>query len=251
MIQIIEKVFNILDIISKEEKLQLKDIAEGTGIKKTALSNILKSLSEAGVIEKVDGNKYQIGPRLTPIISPRMNRNKLAELADETARLLAAEINEASLVSVLFEGERYLIANSNASRSVTVDANFNKRPTICNTATGRVLMAFADEDALARAIDKNGFPCERWDNIRSMPELKKAFEKIHRDKTAILFSGDGEAVSLAVPVFAANGRLAAALGVHMPSHRFAGEHKGAVLRGLKNAGERMSNALKIFEVMPL
>jgi DNA-binding IclR family transcriptional regulator len=253
MIQIIDKVFNILDIISEGEKLQLKDIAERSGIKKTALSNILKSLADAKVIEKVDGNKYRIGSRLTPIAHPRMNKSKFIELAEEAAQVLTSKINEAVLISVLFEGDRYLAANSNASRSVTVEPDFNKRPStfFYGTATGRILLAFSDNANLGLAIKKNGLPGSKWNNIHTLEELQKALEPIRTEKLCILPSEDNEAVSLAVPVFAADGRLAAALGVRMPSHRFTGEHKEAVLTGMQNAGERMGNAMKIFNVAPL
>ena len=244
MIQIIDRVFKILEYISQNDKSQLKNIAEATGLKKSTLSNILRSLTDAGALNKVEGNKYQTGPRLEEIIKPRMNRGKLIDIADDIVQMFTEEVNESALVSVLYNGDRYIIANSSASRSVTVHYNFEKRPTIYETATGRILLAFADINTRKQIISSRGLPHNKWNGIDSIKKLKEALAIIKRDQLEILVSEDGEAISIAAPAFFEDGTTAA-IGCQIPAHRFTGKYKINIEKKIKFFAGRMTDAIKL------
>ena len=243
MIKVLKKASDVLELIGREGGMSLKNLCAATGLKKPGLFLILKSLTELGLVRKAGANGYEIGDRLLQIAHPAMVRNSLLAIAGAHARSLAEEIREEVVVSVLHKGERFIIARASVQQSVMVNTDVQKRRMLYETATGRVLLASLDESALRSIAEVHGLPGDRWPRVVTFRGLRRALSEIAEDGIAFKTSGDGQANSLAVPVFGSDGKVLAAIGVAIPASRFTGERREKVVQGLRSVAARMSHEL--------
>ncbi|MFH0940217.1 MAG: IclR family transcriptional regulator [Planctomycetota bacterium] len=246
MVQVLKKADNILELVaSKDEPMIFTEISTSLHIHKATLSHILKTLLEVGLLEKTEKGRYQIGPKVMQLSRKRRRKDLLLDLAEENARALAEEIREVVTVGALLNGERYNLAKASVDQVITVGSQMEHRPLPYETATGRVLLAWLDEDALEEVIAKKGLPGSAWPEIRSKKELTQALKAIRKAEIACWHSPDGEAEAAAVPIIGPDGRAWAAIGAILPSYRSDGGRRESVIAGLRVTAKRMSCALAL------
>jgi DNA-binding IclR family transcriptional regulator len=236
MIQVLARGFAILEELSSKGLASLKELAGVTGLKKSTLCNILRTLSDLGYVMKTERGSYRLGPKLGEIARPQLQQDALARLGREAVLALADATGEAAQLAVLREGERYILAEGRSRQGLIVNTVV-LGITAVGSATGRVMLACEDEaalkEALRRAQATGGATGE------SLSELEEALEKIRKDGLSEYHPRDREVAALGVPVFCGT-EVVAALGVYLPSVRFRGRHRKEVIELLKRAGKEMS-----------
>lgn len=246
MIQVLKRSSDILELLSREKKTALKNLAVLTKLKKPTLFVILKSLIEIGFVEKTEDIKYKLGEKLFELTRSSREKNTILAIAEEIVENLAGEIKESVLVAKIYNGERCTIASAVYRQTVMVDTSILKKTSFYENATGRVLLAYLDDSELKKIVKMDGMPGDEWPEVHSYTELKQALSKIKSSKIAFKTTNDGDAQFLAVPVFGPDNNMQAAIGVSLPSIRFKGKHKKEVMDKLKAAGERMSHKISLF-----
>ena len=241
--QIIRRITAIFEAVSANGKLQLNEITRMVGLKKTTVANILKGLLDSGLLEKVEGNKYTIGPGLLSIARDKLKTNSLVGVAEDTARELCGEVNESVCISVLREGERYNVATINVERNLMVSASSEPSHLMYETATGKILLAFSAESEIRKTINKFGYPAEKWDNIKTYAALRKTVAEVRDKRIAFATFSNNEVTCVAVPVFSPGEKIAASVGIGAPTVRLKGAHKDNVIKELFKAAERMAGRL--------
>jgi len=245
MIQVIKRTFDIIKLLSEEKEMGLKDIAEKVGIKKTTACNILKTLVDLGYLKKGDNSSYLLGKGLASIASGDIEKNNILNVAEREIEKLSEKIKEAVLVAVLYKGERYTIAEAQFNQSVTVNTGIFEKTPIYSTATGRLLLAYADERELKGIVNRIELLKNKWQGVNSLESLKKALNQIRSEKIVVKEADGGQVVGLGVPVFGVDKKVCAAVGVYLPTVRFQGNHKKEIISNLIAAGERMSYMLSL------
>jgi len=244
MIQVIKRAFDIIELLSKEEKLNLKDIANKVDIKKTTTCNILKTLVDLGYIEK-KVNTYTFGSKLISITSNEIKKSSILHIAEDNVKQLTNQTKEAVVVAILYKGERYTIVQSSFNQSIIVNTNIFQKGSIYDTATGRVLLAYLEEKELREIVNKKGIPKDEWPEVKSYKDLKNALLEIKKKKICFKITNDNQVQALAVPVFGPDGKVWASIGIYLPLSRFKGEHKKEIIKNLIFTGERMSYILSL------
>ena len=109
---------------------------------------------------------------------------------------------------------------------------------------GKVLLAFGPEELRRRILNKTKLRKMTANTIIDPGDLNKELVRIRAQGYA-LSAGERnpDAASLAVPIFNHDGKLVAALSLGGPLSRFTPESCPNLLKTLKDAGDRLSEAL--------
>jgi IclR family KDG regulon transcriptional repressor len=239
MILVIKKVFDSVELLSKRQKMSLKEMCEATGLNKGTLCNILKTLVELGYVKKLAESQYALDEKFFSLASHGINSSGLQSLAKKYASELSFSTKESGLVSVLSDGKVVLVAKSVFNRSVIINTDiFNELP-LFTSASGKVLLAFmeGERDSLLKKCSKEGV---------GLTALKKELLEIRKDGICIQDIAEREAYALAAPIFGADGKTVAAMGICVPSVRLEGTRRFAISEKLKELSKKMSEDMLAF-----
>ena len=208
MIQVLARGLGILEELPSRGSASVKELAELTGLKKSTLCNILKTLTQLGYVTKAERGSYRLGPKLGEIARPQLQQDALARLGREAVLALADATRESAQLVVLRDGERYIVAEGRSRQDLIVNT-VTQDVTAAGSATGRVILAHRSEaerqDALQEAQGAGESP----------DELRAALETIREEGLCENRPRDREVVGLGVPVFCGE-VVVAALGVYLP-----------------------------------
>ncbi len=245
MIQVLERAAKVVRVLAEGQGRSFTEVWRASGLNKATASHILATLVSLEWAEKTEDGRYRVGPEAGRLARSRQDRVALAEAAEETARALSAELGVMVSVSALIDGDRVRLVKTSGEGSLTVSESVEAAPGGMWIATGRVMAAYADEKALARIIEKNGLPGERWPEGADAKSLKRRLAEIREAGVADMLSGDGQVETLAAPVFEPGGAVAAAVGLAAPAHRLKGAERQRCVSALRAAAERMTAALRL------
>lgn len=245
MIQVISRVFAILEELSLDGEVALDSLAGITGLNKGTLCNILRSLIELGYVRRSRGSHYVLTDRIRDLAVSEVFTAEEREMMRQTVRSLAEATGESGVLSML-RGDRVSVveqAQHQQPLMVNAGAIYAALP-LYHSVSGRILVAGLSAKQRILLCARNGFPGEDWDNIRSAAELEKACGKIRRAGLSIMKNPQQGIIAFAVPVHWHNGKTLS-LGLTMPLMRCTPAMKKQIAAHLKkHAGELPDYALK-------
>jgi DNA-binding IclR family transcriptional regulator len=122
MIQVIERTFSIMELLSPDRGVSLDRLTRSTGLNKGTLCNILKSLVELGYVQKEGNGTYIISRRFYALAQPYSQDKRLVELADYYVKTLATETRESGVAAILNHDNKVeIIAQDQFNRVVMVN----------------------------------------------------------------------------------------------------------------------------------
>lgn len=219
MIQVLDRAFEVLEFLSSAEgnTATLSQMEAATGIQKTTLSNILKTLETAGYVAHPQKRKgYRLGYRLYLLAGPDFIFNKIEILARDEVKLLHDVFAETVVLASEKDGQRVIIKVMECQEGITARIPHSKD--LYLSATGRVMLANYPENRIRSIIARIGLPSPRnWDGIRSEEDLMRELAVIRNDGFCV--SADhADIKGIAVPIVV--GKLpVAAIGVCIPKFR--------------------------------
>lgn len=243
-VQVLQRAFSILDLLALRDA-GLAELARETGLQKTTLHNILKTLVELGAVQRTADGRYALGPKIPELGEGEYRRTSLQPLAQRIAADLCSAVQETVVISVLRGAERYVLAYAVGPQELTVRIDLSTGKSPYDATTGRVLLAFLPEAERRRIIEARGLPGDEWRAITTREELDAALDEIRRNEVALHLHVEQEIQTVAVPVFGPNGGAWASIGIRMPASRFLNGRREAILAGLREASSRMSDLLSL------
>jgi DNA-binding IclR family transcriptional regulator len=244
MIQVLQRAFAVLEYLSSEPT-SLADLADKTGLHKSTLHNILRTMVDLGVVERTEHGIYALGPKLMALTEPMITRNRLQPLAEETVRDLGRKLGERVAVVVIHNGQRYGIAQVESTHTVAVNPNLPREVPVYGAATGRVILAHMARAELDAFVQAFGLPGDQWPKASSRRALQEELARIREAGMAQRLSEDGEAILLAWPVFGPDHRVLASILVTLPTSRYRGEHRQKILSEAEASAQAMSVSLEL------
>jgi IclR family transcriptional regulator, KDG regulon repressor len=244
MIQVIERTFSIMELLSPDKGVSLDRLTRSTGLNKGTLCNILKSLVELGYVQKDGNGTYIISKNFYALAHPYSQDKRIIDIADYYVKILASETKESGVIATLNDAEKVqIIAQHQFNRSVMVSAEVYKSLSLYASVTGRVLLSYQPEETLRMIIKDNGYPNEEWNNISNWDELQKNITAIRKSEMAVMENKDLEIKAFAVPVVNADNNICASLGLTVPLARL---DEKSVIIALRENQKNMSDAIQSF-----
>jgi IclR family KDG regulon transcriptional repressor len=244
MIQVLQRAFAVLEYLSNEPT-SLASLADRTGLHKSTLHNILRTMVTLGVVERTEHGIYALGPKLIALAEPTVTRSRLQSVAEGTVRDLGRKLGERVAVVVIHKGQRYRIAQVESTHTVAVNPNLPRAVPVYGAATGRVVLAHLAQAELDAFVQAFGLPGDQWPEASSLGALRQELARIRDAGMAQRLSEDGQAVFLAWPVFGPGHRVWASILVTLPTSRYQGEHQRQILSEAEAGAQAMSASLEI------
>lgn len=241
MIQVIGRLFTILELLSAEEKATTSRVAASAGLKKSTASNILRTLAGLGYLESNELHEYYFSRKFLTLVEANMARDALMRSAERSAATLSEKVGETVVVAALRQDRYYIIAEATFERTVTVHSNvYTVRP-LYLSVTGRILLAHADKATRVRVMASAGRPGADWPEAGTAQGLEGELRGIRRAGLAEVHRDDIYAVG--APVAGADGTIACSVGLWMPHARYSASRRVAAIAGLRQASSDMTRAL--------
>lgn len=213
LIRSVGKAAAVLDVLGDADAVSFTEVWQGTGLNKTTVAHLLQTLVEIGYAEKTSDGRYRLGHELLELAQRRLRRMVLRELAEKHALTLADSLRATVTVATLEAGQRHKLAKATVDAGPVLDGGSERRVDLYTTATGRMLLASADEPERERALEYYGLPGERWPEAAGADKLKEQLAAIRDAGVAVAASADGRTQAVAVPIHGPDGRVWAAIGI--------------------------------------
>lgn len=220
MIKVLHKAFRILEIIAENpyDPISVKELAERMQINNPTTVRILKDLANMGYVEQLQRNKgYTLGPMGYQIGANGNYLNEIVKVGKPLIHKCAETVSQSVLLSVIRNKRRHILCHSNFNPALNIDTKKLYYDDIYLTATGRMGLAYLQDDELKQLIDEEGLPNDAWEwgHITDYISLKKTLSDI-RGEGFYTGNNDSQMTVVAAPVLK-NGLYVAALGASMPN----------------------------------
>lgn len=234
MIKVIGKTFDIISLLSKEGALPLREIAAGTGLNKTTVSNIIITLRNLGWLAQNDKGEYHISEAFIDLSRAYISKDKFAEVLDEQVTMAANQLGERVLCATLRHGARHILKQADGSQLVTISDKVTDQSNVYDSATGRILVSYMGEIEREKLFAETGSPTEQeWSGAQNT--TAKIFSAIR--KKGYVTKKRREVIAIAVPLFDQDGKVRSSLGTYLPSYRCDAALQSKIIRHLKGTAE--------------
>ena len=227
----VENALDLLEALCEEpDDFRISQLSEKLGMNKTSVFRLLATFENRGYVEREKGSgKYRLGLSAYEISQKFLARMGLLHKARPIMVRLARECDESVYLTVRREDELLFFDLVDTTHQVKIISLVGKRYPLRQVAAGNLILAYSSN------------PDENQGDEEEMPTQADLF-KIRRQGFGCDCGGLGESiVSLAVPLFGANGDILGALCLVGPDFRLSMEKMEALyLPPLREAGEVIS-----------
>lgn len=237
----VERAIAVLDELAREAReFGTNELARRIDVNPSTASRLLATLESARLVERVPpGGRYRLGLRLLELGNAALARLDVRAVARPQLERLVAETGETATLSVPGERDAVTVDFVQSASSVQSVARLG-RPSVAHaTAAGKVLLALG-------GVPLPAGPLERFTHrtITDSDKLTAEVQRVHaRGWAEAAGERERDLNALAAPIFAADGRLAAILGLQGPEGRFDRTARQRAVEPLLARAQAVSKAL--------
>lgn len=237
-----------LDIIEflagSSDPQALASIAGHVGGPKATVHRLLATLQRRGyVTQEQGGSLYSAGIRCFELGSLWAKNLDLRAVAERPLAELNESTGETVHLAVYDHGDAVYIEKLESRHPVVAVSHVGRRcPATC-VATGRALLAFQNQEEIARIL---AGPLPRYTSrsVTRPEELNSLLVQVRADGYGVNRGSFRDEVSgVAAPIRDHTGGVVASVGVCLPEHRFSDERFGVLLGATRDAAVKISSAL--------
>jgi DNA-binding IclR family transcriptional regulator len=219
-VQAVSRTFLLLRTLGQAGRpMSLSDLARRIDSSKPSTYHLLRTLLLERAVQKNSDGLYELGWGLWELGSSVVRSNDLARVARFHLDLLAEQTGEAVLLSILDgKGVLYLDRGQSSSGFELV-ANIGRRSSLHANASGKVLLAYADEDFVDEVL---ATPLKAFtsNSITEPDALRAELARIREVGHAVCWQEQEIGMSsLGVPIRDHSQRVVAALALAGPAAR--------------------------------
>jgi DNA-binding IclR family transcriptional regulator len=217
------KTLALLDHLGRHDRAaRLSQLASDLGASRSTIYQRLVTLIEAGWVEQTEDARFQLTMRAMKIAGAAVEQAGLGDRTLPILRELVMQVGETASLAVIQDLAAVIIQRVEVGGVLQARAPLGTSMSLDDSASGRVLVAFADRDEMALLTQAGA----------KLPE-EKVLRGVQRNGVGV--AAEHIAVSaVAAPVFNHRQRCVAALSLVGPKGRF--EVKGATAPALAAAG---------------
>jgi IclR family transcriptional regulator, KDG regulon repressor len=219
--QTLARGLKLLDVIADgNEGVPVRDLAAAMGLPRSIVQRLLYTLEAEGFLQRHPSQVgYRLALKLWRLGCQSIRGVNVRDVARPHLEELARRTNEMVKLAILNGRDVVYIDGIDSSQSIRAFVPIGGSAPAHSSATGKAILAFLPQETLASA----GSPTERFtaQTVIGDDAFAKELQQIKQRGYAIN-RGEWEAEigGVAAPVFDADGRVVASIGVIMPLSRF-------------------------------
>lgn len=217
--QFVQSLARGLDVIrafdAEHTSMTLTDVAKLTGLSRATARRFLLTLADLGYVA-TDGKRFELTSRVLQLGYSYLSSHTLPQLIDPVLQGLSARMHESSSASVLDGADVVYIARVHTRSIMRVGISVGSRFPAYATSMGRVLLAHLPDADLEALLDGRELVALTPNTITDPIQLRAELARV-REQGYCLVDQELEIGlrSVAAPVFAPDGSVAAALNISM------------------------------------
>lgn len=220
LVRSVDRAVAILDLLARDGWRAGAEVARDLGVHRSTALRLLSTLERHALVERDPRtSKYRLGRRLPQLASVVTGELDLRFVARPVCERLAGIVGETVTLDVLDADQIVPIEQATGSTSVVSINWLGRRTPIHCTASGKVILAFAQSDIRERLLSRPLEPRTQHtitDRARLEEQLAAALESGFARTFQELEMGLN---ALAAPVHSAQGEVVAAIDISGPAHR--------------------------------
>ena len=202
----VDRALAILDAFTdQDQKLALAELAKRTGLYKSTVIRLAKSLERARYLHRSEDGTYRLGSKVLSLGAMYQKHFGTAEIVPQTLRQIVDELHEGASFYVRDEAQRLCLHRVESPRAVRDSIHVGDRLPLTVGAAGHVILAFS------------GLTGDKYDEIRKSMYAASFGER------------DPETAAVACPVFGLDQNFIGALSVSGPRYRIEALGAQAIL----------------------
>lgn len=240
MIQVIERAFNILEHLRNHQVLSLGALAKRSGVNKSTLCNILRTMAGLGYVENDGRGNYRISEKFKQLAQPLPEEELLRSQCMHFCKKLAEETCESGVIATLRHQSLLVLAQSQYPRSLMISMTVYENLSLYHSVSGRIILAFLKPSELDEIIDSRGYPGAEWDGIETHAGLEDACRKLRKTQLSVMVNRADGIKAFAMPVFDAKRRICGSAGLTVPLFRLDEKKEAEILGILRECVTKLS-----------
>ena len=244
LIQSVDRAISVLELLAKQGRAGITEIAEELGVHKSTASRLVSVLENRGLVEQLgERGKYALGFGIARLAAAGTRRLDLTKLSQPVCEDLAGRLGETVNVAVLHHRAAINISHGFGSAAVAVQNWVGQRTPLHATSSGQVLLAHVAETDRDALLDK---PLHRYTprTVTNPAELAAELDRVRKDGFATSFEQLEVGLhAVAVPVFDPRGELVAAISASGPAYRLSRRRAEEIVPDLAAAAAELSAQL--------
>lgn len=241
MIKSVKKALDILTILSAnaETPIALSELSAQTGLNKSTCSHIVDTMCETMYVERVSRKEgYRLGPWSYMLSRYGTYHQSLIKTASSVMRWLQEQTEATVFISVICNGQKYIVYHIDNDNILPMSDGSMIQGYMETTATGRLLMAYLDSDALRHCVRKRN---QDMEDVLS-PELEQELKAIRQHGYAHCSVDVQQTQSFAFRIMEGS-KTVASVGVLYPNDKDSLEFRQTVIKAGKTAASEISRRL--------
>jgi IclR family acetate operon transcriptional repressor len=237
--------FAIIDeLASARQQMRLADIVSSTGLPKTTVHRLLRTLTTLGIIHQ-NNDGFSLGPTLARYGNAGVpNHSEIIGLFYSVVGRMHEELGETVQLAVLTPPDVTFVAFIDSNSPVRLATRLGRRLPAHSSATGKALLAFSQEETVREVLDSPMTALTDW-TITDRQVLLDQLKRAHARGWASESQESAANLScVAAPVLNSAGMAFAAVTVCLPvpfiSERRQGQLASVVTRYTKELSRRIS-----------
>ena len=200
-------------------QMTISQLSVRTGLSRAAVRRCLYTLVKLGFAGADEAQRYSLRPKMLTLANTYTASSTLANAAQPILERMSAAYGESFSVATLDGDSIVYIARTTVTRVMSVDLHIGSRlPAFC-TSMGRILLAYLPQDQLEAYLARVQLTPYTPKTINSVDKLRLALRNVRRNGYALCDQEYEIGLrSIAVPVYAGNGRAVATVNLsgHAP-----------------------------------
>lgn len=236
---------DVLDALHASPRpLGASDLARRTGLSKGTVHKLLVTLGSRRMVEQdPETARWRVGWRLYEFGAGLTGDSELARCARGSLDQLADQTRETALLGVMADDEVLYLDKTYGPGPVPMLTRPGRRSPLHSSASGKVLLAFAEDSVARRVLSRRlepRTPRTVTDRTRLLAMLRRV-----REEDFAHAEGENEVAlsSISVPVHDAGGRVVAAMTLAGPTARFGPARVRRLVPRLRAAAASTSELL--------
>jgi IclR family transcriptional regulator, acetate operon repressor len=247
----VNRALSALELVADAGELGVTELGRRLGVHKATASRLAATLADRGLLERdPQTDRYRLGFGLVRLAGAAMARLDLVSSARAAMDDLAERTHETVTIGVLSGDDVVSVDQVTGTRSIVSVSWVGKRTPLHTTSTGKVLLAFLDEEERERRL---ALPLEGATprSVTSADALRSQLDEVRRRGYAqTLEELEVGLTAVAAPVRQGDGKVLAALSVSGPSFRLRPVDLPRVGQQTIEAADAISRRLGFVERRP-
>ena len=243
-VQSVDRALAILELLARQPELGVTDIAAELGVHKSTAFRLVSTLEQHRLVEQTaERGKYHLGFGIVRLAGATTARLDLAREARHVCRRLADTFNETVNVAVRDGGAAVNVSQEQGGATVSIQNWIGQRTPLHATSSGKVLLAWLDDDKLATLL-AGGLKPLTPRTITDPGQLRAELGLVRqRGWAATAEELETGLNAVAAPVRGADDTVVAALSVSGPSYRLGPDTFDEVARALCAGADEISRGI--------